>query len=182
MAESVAGMAIVQAFSRERAFQAEFDVLNIENRRANVRTQTLLSLFFPSIELLGMISTTAVLLLGAHLYVDGDITIGTLITAMYLLQLVFQPLQELSDVYSQMQSAAAAMVKISSVLDAESDIGDRPGAGPMPQIDGRLQLDRIRFAYGRQRGAARRRRRGRGGRLSRAGGPVRRRQVDRWRS
>jgi ATP-binding cassette subfamily B protein len=47
-----------------------------------------------------------------------------------------------------MQSAAAAMVKISSVLDAESDIGDRPGAGPMPQIDGRLQLDRIRFAYG----------------------------------
>jgi ATP-binding cassette subfamily B protein len=61
---------------------------------------------------------------------------------------VFQPLQELSDVYSQMQSAAAAMVKISSVLDAESDIGDRPGAGPMPQIDGRLQLDRIRFAYG----------------------------------
>src|SRR6478752_6728432 len=148
MAESVAGMAIVQAFNRERAFQDEFDLLNQENRRANVRTQTLLSFFFPSIELLGLISTTAVLLLGAHLYVDGDISIGTLITAMYLLQLVFQPLQELSDVYSQMQSAAAAMVKISSVLDAESDIGDRPGAGPMPQIDGRLQLDRIRFAYG----------------------------------
>jgi ABC-type multidrug transport system fused ATPase/permease subunit len=148
MAESVAGMAIVQAFNRERAFQDEFDSLNEENRRANVHTQTLLSCFFPSIELLGLISTTAVLLLGAHLYVDGDISIGTLITAMYLLQLVFQPLQELSDVYSQMQSAAAAMVKISSVLDAESDIGDRPGAGPMPQIDGRLQLDRIRFAYG----------------------------------
>ena len=148
MAESVAGIAIVQAFNRERAFQDEFDALNEENRRANVRTQTLLSFFFPSIELLGLISTTAVLLLGAHLYVDGDISIGTLITAMYLLQLVFQPLQELSDVYSQMQSAAAAMVKISSVLDAESDIGDRPGAGPMPQIDGRLQLDRIRFAYG----------------------------------
>ena len=52
MAESVSGMAIVQAFNRERAFQAEFDTLNVANRTANVRTQTLLSVFFPSIELL----------------------------------------------------------------------------------------------------------------------------------
>jgi ABC-type multidrug transport system fused ATPase/permease subunit len=148
MAESISGMAIVQAFNRERAFQAEFDGYNMANRAANVRTQTLLSVFFPSIELLGLTSSAAVLLLGAHLYGAGEITIGTLITAMYLLQLVFQPLQELSDVYGQLQSAAAAMVKISSVLDAEPDIGDRPGASPMPPIGGHLQLDEIRFAYG----------------------------------
>ncbi len=148
LAESVSGMAIVQAFGRERAFQAEFGELNIANRSANVRTQTLLSVFFPSIELLGMASTAAVLVLGAHLYSDGSITIGTLITAVYLLQLVFQPLQELSDVYGQMQSAAAAMIKVTSVLDAEPDIGDRPGAPPMPAIDGRLELDGVRFSYG----------------------------------
>jgi ATP-binding cassette subfamily B protein len=148
MAESVSGMAIVQAFNRERAFQAQFDTLNLENRAANVRTQSLLSVFFPSIELLGMTSTAAVLLLGAHLYREGQITIGTLITAVYLLQLVFQPLQELSDVYGQMQSAAAAMVKITTVLDTEPDIGDRPGARPMPPIEGHLELDGIRFSYG----------------------------------
>ncbi|HYW28801.1 MAG TPA: ABC transporter ATP-binding protein [Gaiellales bacterium] len=148
MAESISGMAIVQAFNRERAFQAEFDGYNMANRAANVRTQTLLSVFFPSIELLGLTSSAAVLLLGAHLYGAGEITIGTLITAMYLLQLVFQPLQELSDVYGQLQSAAAAMVKISSVLDAEPDIGDRAGAEPMPPIEGHLELDDVRFAYG----------------------------------
>jgi ABC-type multidrug transport system fused ATPase/permease subunit len=148
LAESVSGMAIVQAFGRERAFQSEFGGLNIENRTANVRTQTLLSVFFPSIELLGMASTAAVLLLGAHLYADGTITIGTLITAVYLLQLVFQPLQELSDVYGQMQSAAAAMIKVTSVLDAEPDIADRPGATVMPPIEGRLELDAVRFSYG----------------------------------
>ncbi|HET6849932.1 MAG TPA: ABC transporter ATP-binding protein [Gaiellales bacterium] len=148
MAESISGMAIVQAFNRERAFQAEFDGYNLANRAANVRTQTLLSVFFPSIELLGLTSSAAVMLLGAHLYGEGEITIGTLITAMYLLQLVFQPLQELSDVYGQLQSAAAAMIKISSVLDAEPDIGDRPGAEPMPPIEGHLELDDIRFAYG----------------------------------
>jgi ABC-type multidrug transport system fused ATPase/permease subunit len=148
MAESVAGMAIVQAFNRERAFQDEFDLLNGENRRANIRTQTLLSVFFPSIELLGMTSTCAVMLLGAHLYIDGSITIGTLITATYLLQLVFQPLQELSDVYGQVQSAGAAMIKINSVMDAERDIEDLPDAEPMPPIEGALHLDAIRFAYG----------------------------------
>jgi ABC-type multidrug transport system fused ATPase/permease subunit len=148
LAESVSGMAIVQAFGRERAFQSEFGGLNIENRTANVRTQTLLSVFFPSIELLGMASTAAVLLLGAHLYADGTITIGTLITAVYLLQLVFQPLQELSDVYGQMQSAAAAMIKVTSVLDAEPDIADKPGAMVMPPIEGRLELDAVRFSYG----------------------------------
>ena len=61
---------------------------------------------------------------------------------------MFQPLQELSDVYGQLQAAAAAMVKISSVLDAEPEIGDRPGAAPIGPIEGAIDLDGVRFAYG----------------------------------
>ncbi len=148
LAESVGGMAVIQAFNRERAFQAEFDGLNGANRAANIRAQKLLSVFFPAIELLGVVSTAAVLLVGSHFLAHGSLTIGTLITAVYLLQLVFQPLQELSDVYAQLQSAAAAMVKISSVLDTEPEIDDRPGARPMGPIEGRLDLDHVTFAYG----------------------------------
>ncbi len=148
VAESVAGMAIVQAFNRERRFQAQFDELNLENRASNVYAQTLFSVYFPSIELFGAISTCAVLLLGSRLLADGTLTIGTLITAIYLLQLVFQPLQDLSDVYGQLQAGAAAMVKISSVLDAEPDIGDKPGAAPIGPIAGRLELEGVHFAYG----------------------------------
>jgi ABC-type multidrug transport system fused ATPase/permease subunit len=148
VAESVSGMAIVQAFNRERQFQAQFDELNAENRTSNVWAQKLFSVFFPSIELLGAISTCAVLVVGAHLLGSGELTIGTLITAIYLLQLVFQPLQELSDVYGQLQAAAAAMVKITSVLDTEPDIGDRPGARPIGPIEGAIDLDAVSFAYG----------------------------------
>ena len=68
---------------------------------------------------------------------------------MYLLQLVFQPLQELSDVYGQLQSAGAAMVKIASILDEEPEIQDRPGATPLPRIEGDLDIDSIVFAYGK---------------------------------
>ena len=148
VAESVSGMAIVQAFNRERQFQEQFDELNAENRASNIYAQQLFSVFFPSIELLGAISTCAVLVVGSRFLSEGTLTIGTLITAIYLLQLVFQPLQELSDVYGQLQAAAAAMVKITSVLDAEPDIGDRPGAVPMPQIAGEIRLDAVSFAYG----------------------------------
>jgi ATP-binding cassette subfamily B protein len=148
VAESVSGMAIVQAFNRERQFQGQFDELNSENRSSNIYAQQLFSVFFPSIELLGAISTCAVLVVGSRFLSEDTLTIGTLITAIYLLQLVFQPLQELSDVYGQLQAAAAAMVKITSVLDAEPEIGDRPGAVPMPAIAGAVDLDEVSFAYG----------------------------------
>src|SRR6476659_8473368 len=124
IAESVSGMAVVQAFNREAAFQAQFDELNVTNREQNVYTQKIFSIFFPSIEFLGVIATGAVLYTGNALLTHHTITIGTLITALYLLQLVFQPLQELSDVYGQLQSGAAAMVKIATILDEEPDIHD----------------------------------------------------------
>jgi ABC-type multidrug transport system fused ATPase/permease subunit len=150
IAESVAGMAVVQAFNRERRFQAEFDELNDANREQATYVQKIFSVFFPSIEFLGVVAMVVVLYFGAHLYSSGALEIGTLIVAINLLQLVFQPLQELSDVYGQLQSATAAMVKISSILDEESEVQDRPGAGPLPRIAGDLDLESIVFAYGKE--------------------------------
>jgi ABC-type multidrug transport system fused ATPase/permease subunit len=149
IAESVAGMAVVQAFNRERRFQAEFDALNEANRAQSTYVQKIFSTFFPSIEFLGILAVGAVLYVGAHFYAHQTLTIGTLITAIYLLQLVFQPLQELSDIYGQLQSASAAMVKIASILDEESEIGDRPGAQPLPRLEGELDIDSVVFAYGK---------------------------------
>jgi ATP-binding cassette subfamily B protein len=148
IAESVAGMAVVQAFNRERRFQAEFDELNHANLEQHVKVQKIFSVFFPSIEFMGMLATGAILYTGNHLYVHSTLTIGTLITALYLLQLVFQPLQELSDVYGQLQSGAAAMVKIASILDEEPDIRDRKRARALSRLVGKLDLDEVVFAYG----------------------------------
>jgi ABC-type multidrug transport system fused ATPase/permease subunit len=150
LAESVSGMAVVQAFNRERAFQRDFEDLNEANRRVNVYAQKLSSVFFPAIELLGVVAGVLVLFAGARLIDAGSLEIGTLIAAIGLLQLVFQPLQELSELYGQVQSASAAMGKISTVLDAERDITDRPGAPAMDRIDGNLTLEGVWFAYGEE--------------------------------
>jgi ATP-binding cassette subfamily B protein len=150
IAESVAGMAVVQAFNRERRFQKEFDELNGANREQSTYVQKIFSVFFPSIEFLGVIAMASVLYFGSHLYHADTLTIGTLTTSLFLLQLVFQPLQELSDVYGQLQSASAAMVKIASILDEESEVQDKPGAAPLPRIVGDLDLESIVFAYGKE--------------------------------
>ncbi len=148
LAESVSGMAVVQAFNRETAFQSEFSELNEANRWANVKAQKLSSFFFPAIEFLGVVATVAVLFAGAMLIDRDMLEIGTLIAAVGMLQLVFQPLQELSELYGQVQSASAAMEKISTVLDAEQDLVDKPGARRLGRVDGRLELDGVVFAYG----------------------------------
>jgi ATP-binding cassette subfamily B protein len=150
IAESVSGMAVIQAFNRERRFQAQFDELNAANREQNVYTQKIFSIFFPAIEFLGIIATGAVLYTGSTLLGNHTITIGTLITALYLLQLVFQPLQELSDVYGQLQSGAAAMVKIAAILDEEPGIVEPDKPYVLPRIEGNLEIDDVTFAYGRE--------------------------------
>ena len=150
IAESVSGMAVIQAFNRERRFQAQFDELNAANLEQNVYTQKIFSIFFPAIEFLGVIATGAVLYTGSTLLGNHTITIGTLITALYLLQLVFQPLQELSDVYGQLQSGAAAMVKIAAILDEEPGIVEPDTPYVLPRIEGNLEIDDVTFAYGRE--------------------------------
>ena len=130
IAESVSGMAVIQAFNRERAFLDEFDKANWANRQTNTHAQYLNSLFFPGIEFLGAIATVSVLWVGGHMLADGNLTIGTLVSSVFVLNLVFQPLQELSDLYGQVQSAGAAMEKISTVLDTEPEIRDAARRDP----------------------------------------------------
>jgi ABC-type multidrug transport system fused ATPase/permease subunit len=150
VAESLAGMAVIQSYNREGAFRKQFSELNRANQRSNQHAQNLSSIFFPAIELFGVIATVAVLALGSRLYEDGTLTLGTLIAFIGLLSLLFQPLQELSELYGQVQSAAAAMEKITTVLDVEADIASPAGARRIERVEGHVELDCVTFAYGRE--------------------------------
>jgi ABC-type multidrug transport system fused ATPase/permease subunit len=148
IAESIAGVAIIQAFNRERAFLAEFEAGNEANKQTSTYAQLLNCLFFPGIEFFGSVAMVAVLWVGGRLIAHDDLTLGTLVSSVFVLNLLFQPLQVLSDQYSQVQSAGAAMEKISLVLDEEPEIADRPGARPAPRLEGDLHIDHVTFAYG----------------------------------
>ena len=97
-----------------------------------------------------MVSTGAVLLVGARLLDDGTLTIGTLITAVTCSQLVFQPLQELSELYGQLQSASAAMVKISARARHRARHRRPARRAAMPRIEGGIDLDAVELRLRRR--------------------------------
>ncbi len=148
LAEDIAGMRVVQAFTREEANTRNFKVVSERYRDSNMQTVVLSGLYFPFVDLLSSIALAVVLGYGGHLYFNGDVTLGTLFAFMLYVQNFFDPVQQLSQLYNTFLSATAALDKIMDVMDEEPEVLDRPGAEPLPEVDGRVTFDRVGFGYG----------------------------------
>jgi ABC-type multidrug transport system fused ATPase/permease subunit len=148
LAEDIAGMRVVQAFTRERANMDNFRDVAESYRESNMQTVVLNGLYFPFVDLLSTIALGVVLLYGGHLYFNGSVTIGTLFAFMLYVQNFFDPVQQLSQLYNTFLSAAAALDKIMDVLDQQPDVVDAPGAPELPQVEGHVRFEAVRFGYG----------------------------------
>jgi ATP-binding cassette, subfamily B, bacterial len=148
--ETFGGIRAVQAFRRERRNEEIFGELNERYAAASLRSSRLIAVYSPGITLVGNLATGAVLLYGGWRALDGDIKVGVLATFLLYLQRFFDPLQDLSQFYNTFQSAAAALEKISGVLD-------EPLKVPEPAVPARLPARRgtgravsfrgVRFGY-----------------------------------
>jgi ABC-type multidrug transport system fused ATPase/permease subunit len=148
LAEDIAGMRIVQAFTRENRNIAHFREVADGYREANMRTVVLNALYFPFVDLVSSVALAVVLGYGGHLYFQGAITLGTLFAFLLYVQNFFDPVQQLSQLYSTFLSATAALDKIMDVLDEEPQVVDEPGAGELPPVKGRVRFEHVRFGYG----------------------------------
>jgi ATP-binding cassette subfamily B protein len=146
--ENVSGMRVVQAFTGERKSSGRFDDRNRSYRRANARTTLLSAVYFPGVELLGSAGLAIVLLYGGFRVVAGEMTVGELVAFVGLLNMFFQPIQQLSQLYSDLQSTLASLEKVFAVLDTESDRADSPKARDLRDLRGDVEFDRVSFAYG----------------------------------
>ena len=148
LAEDIAGMRIVQAFTRERTNINNFRQVSERYRDSNMETVVLNGLYFPFVDLLSSVALAVVLGYGGHLYFQGDVTLGTLFAFMLYVQNFFDPVQQLSQLYGTFLSATAALDKIVDVLDEEPEILDKAGAPPLPRVEGHVRFDNVRFGYG----------------------------------
>jgi len=148
LAEDIAGMRMVQAFTREQQNTENFRAVADRYREANMQTVVLSGWYFPFVDLLSTISLAVVLGYGGHLYFDGSVTLGTLFAFMLYVQNFFDPVQQLSQLYNTFLSATAALDKIMDVLDEEPQVLDEPGAIPLPEVQGHVQFHDVRFSYG----------------------------------
>ena len=128
LAEDIAGMRIVQAFTRERTNIENFRKVAERYRDSNMETVVLNGLYFPFVDLLSSVALAVVLGYGGHLYFQGDMTLGTLFAFLLYVQNFFDPVQQLSQLYNTFLSATAALDKITDVLDEEPEVLDKPGA------------------------------------------------------
>jgi ATP-binding cassette subfamily B protein len=148
LAEDIAGMRVVQAFTREDTNTRNFKAVTERYRDSNMETVVLNALYFPFVDLLSSIALAVVLGYGGHLYFNDDVSLGTLFAFMLYVQNFFDPVQQLSQLYNTFLSATAALDKIMDVMDEEPEVLDQQDAQPLPHVDGRVTFEGVRFAYG----------------------------------
>lgn len=147
LAEGIASMRVIQAFAQENTAQDRFDEVNQANREAHIRAISLSFVFLPSVEFLGMLATGVVLWFGGLAVAQGSLTLGVVVAFLAYVTRFFQPIQELSQIYTTMQSAMAGGEQVLRLLDTEPAVADRPNAGEMPDIQGQVTLQDVEFAY-----------------------------------
>jgi ABC-type multidrug transport system fused ATPase/permease subunit len=145
--ETLSGVRVVRSFGQESRHIERMTELNEENRAANMRTVYLNASYFPAVELLSAIGTAAILLYGGYQVIDGNAEIGILVAFVGYLNQFFDPIQQISQLYTTYQQGMAALDKIFDLLDTSPDMTDKPGALDPGEIRGELRLEDVSFSY-----------------------------------
>jgi ABC-type multidrug transport system fused ATPase/permease subunit len=166
--ETLSGIRVVRSFGQEPRHEAQFAQRNRENSDANMVTVRLNAAYFPAVEMLSGIALAAIVLYGGYQALDGHITAGTVVAFVGTLAYLFEPIQQLSQLYTTYQSGMAALEKIFQLLDVSPELDDRPDATVLPRMRAEVRFEDVSFAYN-----PRKRARGGSGDAHPAGGDAR---------
>ncbi len=145
--ESLSGVRVVRSFGQEPRHVDEMTELNEANRAVNMKTVYLNASYFPAVELLAAIGTSVILLYGGSQAINGAIEVGIVVSFVGYLATFFEPIQELSQLYTTYQQGMAALDKIFDLLDTDADMVDSPAAIDPGPIRGEIELDDVWFSY-----------------------------------
>ncbi len=145
--ESLSGVRVVRSFGQEPRHVDEMTELNEANRAVNMKSVYLNASYFPAVELLAAIGTAVILLYGGSQAIDGAIKIGVIVSFVGYLATFFEPIQQLSQLYTTYQQGMAALDKIFDLLDTEPDMVDAPGAVDPGEIRGEISMEGVWFSY-----------------------------------
>jgi ABC-type multidrug transport system fused ATPase/permease subunit len=145
--ETLSGVRVVRSFGQEPRHEEEMTALNEANRDVNMKTVYLNASYFPAVELLAAVGTAVILLYGGSLAIDEVIQVGVVVAFVGYLARFFEPIQELSQLYTTYQQGMAALDKIFDLLDTEPDMVDAPGAIDPGELRGEIDLEGVWFSY-----------------------------------
>jgi len=145
--ETLSGVRVVRSFGQEPRHRAAMTELNEANREANMKTVYLNASYFPAVELLSAVATAAIVLYGGSQAIDGAIQIGVIVAFVGYLQVFFDPIQQLSQLYTTYQQGMAALDKVFDLLDTEPDMVDAQGAFDPGTLRGEIEMEGVWFSY-----------------------------------
>jgi len=145
--ETISGIRVIQAFSREDFNVRRFGRINEMNRRTTIRAFRLEMLTWPSIDFIGVVGTCLMIWYGALQVIRGAISLGYVMAFVNYQWRFWGPISAISRVYSQVLSAMASAERVFEFLDTEPEIQNAPDAVPLPPIRGQVRFERVSFRY-----------------------------------
>jgi ATP-binding cassette subfamily B protein len=147
MQETVRGVQVVQAFGRERFNRSRFRAVNEDWREANVASFRPSTVFFPFVELVGVLGTMVVLVYGGIQTVNGNMSLGVLAAFVLYLSSTLDPITQLSQLYDTFQQAMAGLAKLAGLLEQHATLVDHNTSEPIAAYDGGAGFEDVTFAY-----------------------------------
>ena len=147
LSENISGMRVIQIFGREERKFEEFKDKDYKLYRAYYREMMVFAIFRPLIYILSVLSLMIVLGIGSNEVLDGAISIGTLYIFSQYIQQFFDPIQELAEQFSTLQSSIASAERIFTILAEEPQVKEDENPIVLPKVLGRIEFDHVWFAY-----------------------------------
>ena len=145
--ESVAGIRVIKAFAQEPKQSAKFRARADDLMRQQIMVSGVFSFLFPVIFLIANLGQAAVLYYGGRQIIAETLTVGEWQKFSLYLIFVFFPIGQLGFIISQMSQASASADRIFEILDAHNEVVDKPGAPPIPSLQGRVEFRNVTFRY-----------------------------------
>jgi ATP-binding cassette subfamily B multidrug efflux pump len=145
--ENLAGIKVVKAFTREKSEEVKFDHAADALMEQQIAVSRLITVLFPLTFLLANLGQAAIYYFGGRQIINGQLTLGEWQEfTLYLLYLFF-PIAQFGFIITQLGQASASAIRIFEILDAQSDVTDKPGAQRLPSIRGQVKFDHVTFRY-----------------------------------
>ena len=144
--EGITTVRVIQAYAQEEETIEKFTKSNRELFQSHERSVRVSTWYFALIEFGGVFASALMIGIGGWLVHRGDVTLGTVVAFTLLLSSLFDPVQQLSQLYNTVQSAGAALNKLFQILDAKPEVDEHPAAIALPEA-GELRVDGVTFSY-----------------------------------
>lgn len=147
LSENISGMKLIQIFAREKEKYNEFEIKSKELYKANFREMMVFAIFRPSIYMLSIIALIIIIGVGGKNVLGGTLSIGTLFIFVQYIGSFFEPIQEMAEQFSTLQSAMASAEKIFNIMDIPPDITNKENPKILDSMKGKIEFKNVWFAY-----------------------------------